>query len=230
MQLRLVHGTSMAPTFLPGEVIVVARQAAKVGSVVVAMLGGREVVKRVEKISNGRYYLIGDNRLESTDSRELGPVKKPDIKGVVIFSLPSATKVKRSAHFTIVARSLAAVLLVMALTQLVRFDKFTGVMDGYGGMGMYIAAALVVAEVFALPYLLNMALSPLGRVCSLAAGWVTALFWSFLAVFPTTSASTGHLGSFVALPPGKWQLLFGASLMIAMGIVTWLGRRKATGR
>jgi phage repressor protein C with HTH and peptisase S24 domain len=43
-------------------------------------------VKRMEKIENGKYFLQGDNKNDSLDSRKLGLVKRKDILGKVIWS------------------------------------------------------------------------------------------------------------------------------------------------
>jgi len=76
----------MLPTLAPGTVVLVyKRKPPTVGSIVVARLAGREVIKRVAQVKNGRYYLLGDNHTESTDSREYGPVKRQDIRGTLVW-------------------------------------------------------------------------------------------------------------------------------------------------
>ena len=49
-----------------------------------------------EKITlkDDEYFLLGDNRLVSKDSRSFGPVKKEDIKGVTVFRLFPFNKIK----------------------------------------------------------------------------------------------------------------------------------------
>jgi len=41
------------------------------------------------KIPEGSYFLLGDNRLVSVDSREIGPVKGEDIVGKLLFKIPT---------------------------------------------------------------------------------------------------------------------------------------------
>lgn len=43
------------------------------------------VVKRITNIKNEKYYVMGDNKEESTDSRDFGWIEKKDIIGKVIF-------------------------------------------------------------------------------------------------------------------------------------------------
>src|SRR3989344_3861020 len=57
----------------------------KVGDVVVIKYGGREMVKRVEKIDGERVFVVGDNPNESTDSRDFGPLNSDDIVGKVVY-------------------------------------------------------------------------------------------------------------------------------------------------
>lgn len=84
--LRRVLGPSMLPTYKSGAVVLFSNLTQpRVGSVVVAMLASEEVIKRVRSITEaGKFYLVGDNHAESVDSREYGPVKRSEIKGVVL--------------------------------------------------------------------------------------------------------------------------------------------------
>lgn len=84
--LRLVQGKSMLPAYRPGQTILVSHaRAFKEGDVVVAFMGGREVIKRVHKIDSGHVYLLGDNPDHSTDSRQLGWLIDRHISGRVIW-------------------------------------------------------------------------------------------------------------------------------------------------
>ncbi|MCA9339261.1 hypothetical protein KC939_02850 [Candidatus Saccharibacteria bacterium] len=96
--------------------------------------------------------------------------------------LPPKLKNKHAQFF---AWFLGLIFLLMALVQLVKFEKFTpfieSVFDG-GAAGKAIAAIIVTTEVFALPFLLRMALSPLMRFCSMVCGWLAALTWLWISL------------------------------------------------
>lgn len=85
-----IHGNSMLPTLKPGQDILCFTWAyvffkPKIGDIVVIRQGGREIVKRIQKRDDHRFFVIGDNRKESTDSREFGAIGKSKIVGKVLF-------------------------------------------------------------------------------------------------------------------------------------------------
>lgn len=41
-------------------------------------------LKRLVHKRNGKWWVVGDNELESTDSRDFGPIDSASIKGIVI--------------------------------------------------------------------------------------------------------------------------------------------------
>ena len=45
------------------------------------------ILKRVSKIKDGRYYVTGDNKKQSTDSRHFGAVERNSIIGKVLFHI-----------------------------------------------------------------------------------------------------------------------------------------------
>lgn len=83
-----VSGNSMSPSLKEGQDILSVNWFVnpKVGDIVVIKYDGKEMVKRVEKIENGQIFVEGDNKQESTDSRDFGSVSKDKIIGKVIFS------------------------------------------------------------------------------------------------------------------------------------------------
>ena len=104
MKLMRVQGRSMEPTLRPGALVLVdqrvyRRRSPRRGEIVVARLGasGRACVKRLiglphdELVVGNRlwqlqadeYFLVGDSRDQSADSRELGPVRQADVVGRV---------------------------------------------------------------------------------------------------------------------------------------------------
>ncbi len=100
----------------------------------------------------------------------------------VTATLPPKLKNKNTQFF---AWLLGFIFLCLVLVQLVRFEKFVifaeSMLSG-AEAGKVIAAVIVVTEVFALPFLLRMRLSPLMRIFSMICGWLTALIWLWLAM------------------------------------------------
>ncbi len=77
----------MLPTLKPGRDVLVWRwfYQPKKGDIVAVKVNGKEIIKRISK-TNDRYILImGDNKKESTDSRNFGPISKEEIIGKVIW-------------------------------------------------------------------------------------------------------------------------------------------------
>lgn len=84
--LRRVVGKSMEPTLKDGQLILVFKtRNFKIGDVVVAFMNRREVVKRIININEGQVFLEGDNRKESTDSRDLGGIIDTHVIGKVVW-------------------------------------------------------------------------------------------------------------------------------------------------
>jgi len=103
----VVEGRSMLRAFAPGDRLVVEGvsyrfRSPRVGEVVVVRQPGSEGrldLKRIagvpgtevtvrgapDFLGKNEWYVLGDNLDESTDSRELGPVKTSDIAGRVWF-------------------------------------------------------------------------------------------------------------------------------------------------
>lgn len=77
----------MLPIYKNKQVIIVSPLVRpKVGSVVVAVQNGREVLKRVKSINgNLMVELRGDNEKQSTDSRTLGKVHLHKVLATVVW-------------------------------------------------------------------------------------------------------------------------------------------------
>ena len=94
-QLLLVEGRSMEPELKEGSwalLLPTRGRMPRVGDVVVAEhpeRAGYEIVKRVAAVSSRRHlvWLAGDNRAESTDSEEFGPVGPDRVVGRVVMRL-----------------------------------------------------------------------------------------------------------------------------------------------
>lgn len=222
----------MTPAFMPGMVVLARQKSVSPGDVVIAEMGGREVLKRVKNEKAGKFYLVGDNTLESTDSREFGSVGKAAIKGVVFATLPQANYEERSPRRSVVSLSFAAIILPMLAAQLVRFDTFIPILDDLftAPVALAVGSSMVVLELFALPFLLGMALSPLGRVISMLCGWAVSIGWLAWGFLSLSAKETGHLGSFVTLRPGAWAVVFGLILVILTVVIAWQYLRENTAR
>lgn len=86
--IRRVVGPSMQPSFHPGTLVLGLKWLRpRAGSVVIAERGGLELIKRVAKVGEQGYYLLGDNPSQSTDSREYGWFGRGSIKSVIIGSI-----------------------------------------------------------------------------------------------------------------------------------------------
>ncbi|HEX2132950.1 MAG TPA: S26 family signal peptidase [Actinophytocola sp.] len=78
-----VRGPSMAPTLRDGDIVIARTGVPEPGDVVVvtwASRPGQLSVKRALRTEDGGWFVVGDNDLASTDSRELGPAT---VHGVV---------------------------------------------------------------------------------------------------------------------------------------------------
>lgn len=85
-----IFGNSMIPTFLDGDYVLVWVWFGKLKKddiVVARNKKGLIIIKRIQSIENEKYFLVGDNAKESTDSRDFGFVTKKDILGKVLFKL-----------------------------------------------------------------------------------------------------------------------------------------------
>jgi nickel-type superoxide dismutase maturation protease len=82
----------MSPTLRPEENVLVNRLSylfAKPKTCdIVALKDPRDkkiLIKRISEIKNNKYFVLGDNKTASTDSRTFGWISKKDIIGKVIF-------------------------------------------------------------------------------------------------------------------------------------------------
>ena len=83
----------MTPSHSDGDLVLVDVDAyldalPRPGDVVLAkhpFKGGLHIVKRVSRVTEeGRFFLLGDNRLESSDSRGFGALRLAQIVGKII--------------------------------------------------------------------------------------------------------------------------------------------------
>lgn len=75
----------MLPTLKSGQDILVLCWffKIKVGDILAIKVNGKEMVKRLQTVSDQKYYVVGDNEKESTDSRNFGWISRDQIIGKV---------------------------------------------------------------------------------------------------------------------------------------------------
>lgn len=57
------------------------------GDVVVFKKGSKYFIKRIKEVSEDKYFLMGDNILDSLDSRNFGFIKRTEILGKVLVKI-----------------------------------------------------------------------------------------------------------------------------------------------
>lgn len=124
---------------------------------------------------------------------------------------PKATYPKnRSKQTTILGTISAFVLLVLLLLQLFGFEELPEIVRYFWGMsteeaGLIVVALLVITELFALPVLLGMKLSPLMRWVSTVAGVLVLVYWTVASFYTISSGqvkNSGILGDKFSLEGG----------------------------
>lgn len=121
----------------------------------------------------------------------------------------------------------AIILVGFALAQLFTFDGFKTLVQDFGlPVGDVWTAALapliIVCEVFALPFLLRMPLSPAFRWLSMILGWLVAFVWfgisTWLVLSDASVSTVGFSGTVGELTPGWWAMC----VSLALGVLaTW---------
>lgn len=194
----------MSPTLEPGNIVLIALTSLKKGSIVLAEINGREVIKRVDRVENDMVYLIGDNRHDSTDSRHYGLVNKNVILGTVMIIFPKATNPPKlvKSYGLWLGRASAGVLVVMALVHLFRIDTLVPILDEILPGGSVLAGlatvAIIFSEIFAVPFALRMKLSLFAQLLSGALVALAPLWWLLLSIWTyDTGQQVGQFGEFV---------------------------------
>lgn len=113
----------------------------------------------------------------------------------------------------------AGMLAIFAIVHLFRIDTLVPIIDdalpGGTGAASTFVVVVVLAEVFALPFLLRIKLSTLAHICSGFFVVFAPLLWTLLTIWSFGSyQSTGQLGEFVTVP---------STLLVVMLNFIWLG-------
>ena len=158
-----------------------------------------------------------------------------------IFGIPTAAPKPQSKESVSMATLYAALLVVMVVAQLFTFEAFLALLGSFGlpggeVTGYVLGSVLVAAQVFTLPFLLRMTISPAFRWFSLICGGLVADIWLFLTIWVAVTgpaiSSIGFLGDVVALEPGLWTIFIAVAFGILALWATWglwpgLFKRKA---
>ena len=81
-----IEGSSMAPNFAEGERVFVSSFSEVIeGDVAVFQQDSLKIMKRVHEVNGDKFFVLGDNPNESTDSRTLGWLGKKQLLGKVLF-------------------------------------------------------------------------------------------------------------------------------------------------
>jgi hypothetical protein len=124
----------------------------------------------------------------------------------------------------------SGILVVLAVTQLFSFDQFLVVVRDFALLGgkpgaYFLATVIVIAEVFALPFLLRMQVSVAMRYLSMAMGWLVALLWlgitAWLVATGSNVTNIGVFGDVVSFAPGWLSVLCGLGLSALSAVVSW---------
>ena len=85
--VRRVSGDSMVPSFSAGRLVYATNRYTILsrGDIVIIWHQGLEKIKRIQAIDGDRLYVVGDNRLASTDSRTFGWLDRNVVRGKVIW-------------------------------------------------------------------------------------------------------------------------------------------------
>lgn len=224
--VRRVSGSSMRPTLTSGDLVVATKRMPRIGTMALAHRGNQEIIKRVTRIVDDRYYLVGDNTLESTDSRHYGFVSKSDILGTIMIVFPKAVHPPKliKSYGLWMGRAAAAILTVMVLAQLFRIDTFIPILDeflpGDAGAATFVGLVVILSEIFAIPFALRMMLSPLAHLVSGALIVLAPLWWLLIDIWTFGFVeTTGQLGQFVSLPSNV-TVLFLNVLWVAFSYLT----------
>lgn len=133
----------------------------------------------------------------------------------------------RTENVNKIALLYAAILVVFAVAQLFTFDEFVTLFPSFAmplneSWAYALTPIVIVAEVFALPFLLRMKLSIAFRWFSMMLGWLVAAIWLCVSLWVASAQpeaqTIGFLGTAVNLVPGWWAVCASCALGV---LATW---------
>ncbi len=147
-----------------------------------------------------------------------------------IFVSATSAPTPKTKDVVKMSRLYVIILAIMAICQLVTFGDFLTLFGSFGFPGghpfaHFLAGFIIVSELFAIPFLLRLKLSPLARIISMVLGWLVALEWLYVSLFLalTINAVTniGFLGTVISLIPGWWTIFISVALGLLSIWASW---------
>lgn len=124
----------------------------------------------------------------------------------------------------------AGLLIVFAVLQLLSFDGMLRLFESFwmpGGrpFAHFLVMFIIVAEVFALPFLFRMKLSPLARGMSMILGWLVPVLWLMVTLWVLQTLNVvdniGLLGAMIHILPGWCMVCIDLALGILAAWTSW---------
>lgn len=144
-----------------------------------------------------------------------------------ILATPHPATKPRTNESKQIAVLYAGILTVFVVAQLYTLDTFIELIPSFnlpiGELAVYaLAPLLIVCELFAMPFLLRMALSTAFRWLSMVLGWLVAVLWMFMSLWVVVTgqdvSTIGFTGTVGELAPGWWAVCVSLALAI---LATW---------
>ncbi len=147
-----------------------------------------------------------------------------------IFAKVTKAPVVRGEATKQVALLYAGLLTAMVVCQLFTFETFIPLIASFQlplseTLVALFPALLIIIELFALPFLLRMYISPAFRWVSMVCGWLAAGAWLCIALwvdFTNQAPETiGFLGTLVTLTPGFWSVFVSIAFGLLAAWASW---------
>lgn len=130
----------------------------------------------------------------------------------------------------VTGRILAGIIIVMALSQLISFEKMKDIFLTYlpasaeSSLLLPFAAFIVALEVFSVPFLLGMYVSPLMRIVSAKCAWLVVFYVIISGVYGIIyvpgGINTGIFGWYLPLMSAVLALILGIIMLVLLSIYT----------
>lgn len=148
-----------------------------------------------------------------------------------IFARVSEPIKPRARGVRAVAILYATILVILIVVQLFNFESYRTLLaellgqPGGNSTSEILSGPIVTVELFALPFLLNMRVSKLMRIVSMALGWVVpviALGLSlWLLFFPRQGMYESGIGQFMLISSGIISVLVSLGLGVLAVLASW---------